>query len=167
MLLWWTHSMGIHGYEDCDENCIVLESFIKNGWICDLCWNDVVDSSFIWIWVSFYVYNCLDKLWEPIWALGNQKLRFWGKNGFFPESIVAEFCHNSPRWVKVSWGWVLPMRTHLTSSRTCNSPIFRYFVFNYFMYVYLCLYVIIYSWLYFLGFSDKEGILVFWWERVK
>ena len=31
---------------------------------------------------------------------------------------------------------------------------FRYFVFNYFMCVYLRLYVIIYSWLYFRGFSD-------------
>jgi len=37
---------------------------------------------------------------------------------------------------------------------SCNNPIFRYLVFNYFMCVYLCLYVIICYWLYFLGFSD-------------
>jgi len=43
---------------------------------------------------------------------------------------------------------------HVFPKSCCNSPIFRYFVFNYFMCVYLCLYVIIYSWLYFLGFSD-------------
>jgi len=49
--------------------------------------------------VSFYACNPLDKLWEPIWALGNQKLGFWGKNGDFPESITAGHCHNSPQRV--------------------------------------------------------------------
>jgi len=35
----------------------------------------------------------------------------------------------------------------------CNNPIFRYFLFNCFMCVSICLYVIIYPWVYFLGFS--------------
>jgi len=94
MLLLMIHAMSFTNYEDCDEIWTVFESFVKNGWICDLCWKNVFDSNFIWFWMSFYVYKRLDKLWEPIWALGNQKLGFWGKNGVFPESWVADFCHN-------------------------------------------------------------------------
>jgi len=44
-----------------------------------------------------------------------------------------------------------------THGGMCNSPIFRYFVFNYFMCVYLCLYVIIYSWVYFFLGLVLEG----------
>jgi len=43
---------------------------------------------------------------------------------------------------------------------------FVIFVFNYFMCVYLCLYVIICSWLYFLGFSVRRVFWSFWWARV-
>jgi len=36
--------------------------------------------------VSFYVYKRLDKLWEPIWALGNQNWDFGAKMRFFPRA---------------------------------------------------------------------------------
>jgi len=49
MLLLMIHSMGIHNY----GVWVVLESFMKNGWIVDLCWNDVLISSLIWFWLSF------------------------------------------------------------------------------------------------------------------
>jgi len=52
MLLLWIHAMGIHNYEDWGEIWFVLESFTKNGWICDFCCNDVL------IQVS-YVFECL------------------------------------------------------------------------------------------------------------
>ena len=96
MLLSWIHAMGIHNYGICGEIWVVLKSFTKNGWIGDLWWSYVFDPSFIWIWVSFYVYKRLDKLWGRIWVLGNQNWGFWVKMEVFPESIVAEFCHNSP-----------------------------------------------------------------------
>ncbi len=96
VLLLWIHAMGIHNYGICGEIWVVLESFTKNGWIGDLWWSYVFDPSFIWIWVSFYVYKRLDKLWGRIWVLGNQNWGFWVKMEVFPESIVAEFCHNSP-----------------------------------------------------------------------
>jgi len=96
MLLLMIHAMSIHDYGICGEIWIVFESFMKNGWIGDLWWNDVFDSSFVWFWVSFYVYKRLDKLWKQIWVLGNQNWGFGVKMEIFPKSRIFENCHNSP-----------------------------------------------------------------------
>ena len=49
-------------------------------------------SNFIWFWVSFDVYKCLDKIWDQIWAKGFKIEIFEVKNEVFPRAI----CHNSP-----------------------------------------------------------------------
>jgi len=47
----------------------------------------------------------------------------------------------------------LSLTTHVTAR------FFRYFIFNYCMCAYICLYVIIYPWVYFSGFSVR---MAFW-----
>jgi hypothetical protein len=42
--------------------------------------------------VSFYVWKCLDKPWDQIWALGSQN---WGF-GVKIEVFSRAYCHNSP-----------------------------------------------------------------------
>ena len=65
----------------------VLQKWVKWWIVMEWCF----DSSFIWIWVSFYVYKRLDKHWEQIWALGIQNWGFWVKMEFYPRAN----CHSS------------------------------------------------------------------------
>jgi len=85
MLFLWIHAMGIHNYEDCEENWIVLESFMKNEFLR------------IWVncswefWFKFYIdlspFLCLETVGQTLrinLGVGNQISGFWGKNGVFP-----------------------------------------------------------------------------------
>jgi len=64
----------------------VLQKWVKWWFVMDPCF----DSSFIWIWVPFYVYKRLDKPWEQIWALGIQNWGFGVKNRVLPESWLSK-----------------------------------------------------------------------------
>jgi len=123
MLLLMIHAMGVHDYEICGEIWIVLESFMKNGWIGDCDRMMFFDSSFIWFWVSFYAYKRLDKLWGWIWVLGNQNWSFWSENGVFPESIVVGLCHNSSWRVGGELGRVLPVGTRHGEWNACHGKL--------------------------------------------
>ena len=59
--------------------CIVLESFYEKWvkWWFLLEWG--FESSFIWIWVPFYVHKPINKLWGRIRVLGESKLGFLGE----------------------------------------------------------------------------------------
>jgi len=50
-----------------------------------------------------YVYKRLEKLWGRIWALGNQKLGFWGENGVFPESKLLKTVTTRHGELEASW----------------------------------------------------------------
>jgi len=66
----------------------------------------------------------------------------------FPEVFPDEIPDVPPER-EVEFSIDLVQGTKPVSMAPCNNPIFCYFVFNYCMYIYLCLYVIICPWVYF------------------
>jgi len=74
----------------------VLQKWVKWWFVMEWCF----DSSFIWIWVPFYVYKRLDKPWEQIWALRIQNWDFGVKMEFY----LRANCLSSP-WRANWWPW--------------------------------------------------------------
>jgi len=90
---------------------LFLRVFMKNGWIWDFCWNDVLVQ-------VLYGFKSLF-MFRNIWANFGNQFGHWGiknwdfeaKRGF-PESRVGDFCHTSTREWEASQRRVMPVITH-------------------------------------------------------
>ena len=89
-MLLMIETLGNHNHRVVVWNCLVLkvlQKWIKWWFVMEWCFG----SSFIWIWVFFYVFKRLDKHWEKICALGIQNWDFGVKTEFYPRAN----CHSS------------------------------------------------------------------------
>ena len=103
--------------------CVVLESFYEKwvNWWFLLEWG--FESSFIWIWVHFYVHKPINKLWGQITVLGDSKLRFLGekwwktrKNGM---KLAGSSLMASSVWKQLAYGQKLAKSELLSDSFPC------------------------------------------------
>jgi len=77
----------------CELSCFwkFYEKWVNWWFVMGWCF----DASFIWIWVPFYVYKRLDKLWGRIWVLGNQNWGFGVKMEFFSRAELSKLAITS------------------------------------------------------------------------
>jgi len=80
MCCWWIDAMNFHNYGLVMWIGLLLKVLVKLCWIVQLCWNDVLISSFVQLWVSFWVHIPINNLWKLFKMLGDQNLGFWVKN---------------------------------------------------------------------------------------
>jgi len=69
-------------------NWVVVEGFVKMGWIGEWCWNNIWFHVWDVFWKPFWVHIPVNKLWKHIWVLGDQNWGFWVKNGKNPKVVV-------------------------------------------------------------------------------